>query len=133
VPTTGSRRSSARSASVDHTSTIGNAGAAEAALQLATYLETAEPGHLVALISLADGADVLIFRVTDAITARPPARSIADQIEAGNSGSALQQVPRLARHVGAEPAESPRARSLVGLGRRSFDRLEVRLRRLEGP
>ncbi len=76
----------ARSASVDHTATIGNAGAAEAALQLATYLETAEPGKIVALISLADGADVLIFRVTDAITDHRPVRPVAHQLDAGNSG-----------------------------------------------
>lgn len=71
---------------VDHTNTIGNAGAADAALQLVEWLEQASPGQTVALVSLADGADVLIFRTTDAIDAFTPARSLADQIAAGNTG-----------------------------------------------
>ena len=112
----------ARSASVDHTSTIGNAGAAEAALQLATYLETAEPGHLVALISLADGADVLIFRVTDAITAHPPARSIADQIEAGNSGLPYNKFLAWRGTLVPNPPNRPEpARSSASAAGRSID------------
>jgi len=74
-----------RPVAIEHASTVGNAGAAEAALQLATYLETAEAAKTVALISLADGCDIIVLRTTDAIADYQPARTIAGQIEAGNS------------------------------------------------
>jgi uncharacterized OB-fold protein len=67
----------------NHLATVGNPGTAQAALLLASMLETAVPGELVALVSLADGADVLLFRVTDAIASYRPARSVAAQIDAG--------------------------------------------------
>ena len=112
----------ARSASVDHTATIGNAGAADAALQLVTYLETAEAGKLVALISLADGADVLIFRVTDAIEAYTPARSIADQIAAGNSGLPYNKFLAWRGTLVPNPPNRPEpARSSASAAGRSID------------
>jgi hydroxymethylglutaryl-CoA synthase len=49
---------------------IGNAGAAQAGLALAELLDVARPGETLLLISLADGADGLILRATEAITAR---------------------------------------------------------------
>lgn len=64
--------------------TVGNAGAAEAALQLAACLDTVEPGKVVALVSLADGADVLMFRTCDDIDQRRPVRPVADQLATGN-------------------------------------------------
>jgi 3-hydroxy-3-methylglutaryl CoA synthase/uncharacterized OB-fold protein len=70
----------------DLTADLGNAGAAHAALVLTDVLEQAEPGQLIALVVLADGADVLLFRTTDAITSFRPARSVRRQIDAGRSG-----------------------------------------------
>ena len=49
---------------------IGNAGAAQAGLALAELLDGARPGETLLLISLADGADGLILRATEAIAAR---------------------------------------------------------------
>ncbi len=63
--------------------TVGNPGTAQAGLLLATTLESAASGEVIALVSLADGADVLLFRVTDAITGYRAARSVAEQIAAG--------------------------------------------------
>ena len=59
---------------------IGNAGSAQAGLALANLLNTANPGETLLLISLADGADALVLRATDAITARrgEPLRAKAD-------------------------------------------------------
>ena len=54
---------------------VGNAGAAQPLLLLAAALETAEPGQVIALVVLADGWDVFLFRVTDAIAAWRPARA----------------------------------------------------------
>jgi 3-hydroxy-3-methylglutaryl CoA synthase len=64
----------------DLSATVGWTGAAHAGLLLANVLESAEPGQVIALLSLADGADVLLFRVTDAITNARPQRTVAEQI-----------------------------------------------------
>jgi hydroxymethylglutaryl-CoA synthase len=67
----------------DLTTTVGNTGTAHAALLLASALESAEPGQVIAIVVLADGADVLLFRTTDAIASYRPARSIDTQIANG--------------------------------------------------
>jgi 3-hydroxy-3-methylglutaryl CoA synthase/uncharacterized OB-fold protein len=66
----------------DLSATVGNTATADPALLLTHMLETAAPGQVLALVVLADGADVLLFRVTDAIAAYAPARSIASQVAA---------------------------------------------------
>lgn len=65
---------------------VGFTGAAHPALLLASVLDEAEPGQVVALISMADGADVFVFRVTEAITARRAAGTVtvADQVAGGD-------------------------------------------------
>jgi 3-hydroxy-3-methylglutaryl CoA synthase/uncharacterized OB-fold protein len=68
----------------DLAATVGNTGTAHAALLLTSALETAEPGQVIALVVLADGADVLLFRTTDAIASYRPTRSIATQIANGS-------------------------------------------------
>ena len=45
-------------------------------------LEAAEPGQVVAVVSLADGADVLVFRTTRPSGRGPPPEPVADQIAA---------------------------------------------------
>ena len=78
------RLGAANAASVDDlSSTVGNTGTAHAALVLASAIETSEPGQVIALVVLADGADVLLFRTTDAIASFRPVRAIADQIATG--------------------------------------------------
>jgi 3-hydroxy-3-methylglutaryl CoA synthase/uncharacterized OB-fold protein len=67
----------------DLSATVGNTGTAHAALLLAATLEAAEPGQVIALVSLVDGADVLVFRTTNAIASFTPARSVAAQIATG--------------------------------------------------
>jgi hydroxymethylglutaryl-CoA synthase len=82
VRAVGARLGTAKEALVDDRSTtVGNTGSAHAALLLADTLESAEPGQVIALVVLADGADVLLFRTTGAIAAYAPARKIAAQIE----------------------------------------------------
>jgi 3-hydroxy-3-methylglutaryl CoA synthase/uncharacterized OB-fold protein len=60
----------------DRSAVIGNLGAAQTGLQLADILDTAEPGQLIALVVLADGADVLLFRTTGQL---PKARGLRIQ------------------------------------------------------
>jgi uncharacterized OB-fold protein len=67
----------------DLSGTVGFTGAAHAGLLLASALDTAEAGAVIASISLADGADALLFRATDALAATRPALSVATQIANG--------------------------------------------------
>jgi 3-hydroxy-3-methylglutaryl CoA synthase len=67
----------------DLASTVGNTGAAQPGLVLASILDGARPGQVVGLVVLADGADVFLFRVTDAIASFAAQRPVAAQVEAG--------------------------------------------------
>ena len=62
--------------------TVGNTGSAHPGLLLASALDQAAPGEVIALVVLADGADVLLFRTTDALAGRDQGSSIAGQVEA---------------------------------------------------
>ncbi len=68
------------------TTSIGNPGAAQPALMLAHALEHAVPGQVVALVVLADGAEVSLLRTTDALASWRAARAIDDQIADGRVG-----------------------------------------------
>ena len=63
-------------------SAIGYSGAAHAGILLAAALDRAKPDQLIAVMSLADGADVTIWRTTAALAARAAgARStVAEQV-----------------------------------------------------
>jgi uncharacterized OB-fold protein len=67
----------------DLSTTVGFTGAAHPALLLTTALERAKPGAVIALLSLADGADVLLFRATDALPGYRAARPVTRQLEHG--------------------------------------------------
>jgi 3-hydroxy-3-methylglutaryl CoA synthase/uncharacterized OB-fold protein len=71
----------------DLSASVGWTGAAHAGLLLANVLDSAEPGQVIALVSLADGADVLLFRTTPAIAQSRSSRTVAEQI--AQSGSLL--------------------------------------------
>jgi hydroxymethylglutaryl-CoA synthase len=68
----------------DLSATVGQTGAAHAGLVLASMLEQAAPGEVVAVVALADGADVLILRATPAIADWAPDDPVADQVAAGS-------------------------------------------------
>ncbi|HEY3702459.1 MAG TPA: OB-fold domain-containing protein [Acidimicrobiales bacterium] len=73
----------------DLTPSIGNAGAAQPGLMLAAALDRAAPGQIVAMVTLSDGADVRLFRTTDALTEYTSGRTastLAEQIESGRPG-----------------------------------------------
>jgi len=67
----------------DLSTTVGQTGAAHAVLILAALLEQSAPGEVVAVVSLADGADVLVFRTTAALADWTPTDPVADQVAAG--------------------------------------------------
>jgi hydroxymethylglutaryl-CoA synthase len=61
---------------------VGQTGAAHLGLVLASMLEQALPGQVVAVVGLADGADVLLLRATDAISSWAPSETVAAQVAA---------------------------------------------------
>jgi 3-hydroxy-3-methylglutaryl CoA synthase/uncharacterized OB-fold protein len=67
----------------DFSATVGQTGAAQPGLLLAHLLEQAAPGDVVALVTLADGAEALILQVTEAAAHYRPAVTVADQVAAG--------------------------------------------------
>jgi hydroxymethylglutaryl-CoA synthase len=72
----------------DLTASVGNTGTAHPNLLLASVLDRAEPGRTILQVVLADGADAIVWRTTDAIVARRPdaRRSVAAQAASGRAG-----------------------------------------------
>lgn len=70
----------------DLTAAIGNAGTAQAGVLLADALDRAQPGRTIALVVLADGATVMLFRTTAALAELDSGPAVAAQIAAGNDG-----------------------------------------------
>ncbi len=66
----------------DLTDAIGNAGAAHQGIALAGVLDTAAPGALVAAVTLADGAEATVFRVTNAIVGYRKRQHSSDAVSA---------------------------------------------------
>jgi hydroxymethylglutaryl-CoA synthase len=60
---------------------VGFLGAAHLGVRLADLLDRAKPGELILAISAADGADAVVFRVTDAISRRHDEISTQRQLE----------------------------------------------------
>jgi 3-hydroxy-3-methylglutaryl CoA synthase/uncharacterized OB-fold protein len=65
--------------------TVGFTGAAQPGLLLADALDTVTAGQTIALVVLADGADVIVLRSTEALVTGRPSPSVADQLAAGGA------------------------------------------------
>jgi hydroxymethylglutaryl-CoA synthase len=85
---------------------VGNTGAAHFGLVLASVLDKAEPDTIIAVVVLADGVDILLFRTTNAIASFAPAKSVADQI-AGNAPVAYGKYLSWRNMVDVEPPNRP--------------------------
>ena len=68
--------------------------------------------------SLADGADVLLFRTTDALAVVRAGRARSPTQVDGRRAGRLRHVPHLARHAHRRAAPPPRAGPRLGVGRR---------------
>ncbi len=86
--------------------TVGNTATAHPALLLSSALEQAEPGETTAVVALADGAEVIILRATEAIAEHRPAEPLADQIAAGGQLS-YGRFLAWRGMVGVEPPNRP--------------------------
>jgi 3-hydroxy-3-methylglutaryl CoA synthase len=72
----------------DLLSKAGNLGAAHSSVALADVLERATPGQVIAVLLLADGADAVIMRTTDALAksqAGTTAPTVAAQLDGGRT------------------------------------------------
>jgi hydroxymethylglutaryl-CoA synthase len=75
----------------DLTGRLGNLGAAQAGVALADVLDRALPGQVIVVLSLADGADALVLRTTDALPAAQAAAreagvpTVAEQVASGRT------------------------------------------------
>ncbi len=87
----------------DLSATIGNLGAAQAGLALADVLERALPGQVIVVLSLADGADALVLRTTEALPAAQAAYTQA-------------AVPSVAQQVGSDGGDLSYAAFLTWRG-----------------
>jgi 3-hydroxy-3-methylglutaryl CoA synthase/uncharacterized OB-fold protein len=95
----------------DRAATVGNLGGAEPGIALADLLERAEPGALVALVVVADGADVVLLRTTDALPAAREARraaGLADVVEESGPGGGDVPYTRFLTWRGELLREPPR-------------------------
>jgi hydroxymethylglutaryl-CoA synthase len=92
---------------------MGNLGAAHAAVALADVLERAEPGQVIAVLSLADGADAFVLRTTDALPSAQAARreagvpSVAEQIGSGRDDLAYATFLTWRGQLRREPPRRP--------------------------
>src|SRR5690606_16963579 len=62
---------------------VGDSGVAHGLLLLAQLLERARPGQLIVLAQFGNGAQALVFRVTEAVDAFKPARGVSEWIARG--------------------------------------------------
>ncbi|HET7531042.1 MAG TPA: OB-fold domain-containing protein [Mycobacteriales bacterium] len=83
---------------------VGNPGVAQPLLLLAAALEESGPGDVVVLLTLADGADALVLRTTEALAAYRPVRPVAAQV----AGGAPLAYGRYLAWRGLLPVEPPR-------------------------
>ena len=67
----------------DLSGSVGQAGGAHLGLMLAATLEQAHPGQVIGIVNLADGADAVVLRTTEALSAWTPVRTVADQVATG--------------------------------------------------
>src|SRR5207249_4452207 len=95
---------------------IGNTGTAHAGLLLAHVLARAAPEQLIAVVSLADGCDVTVWRTTGGLAGRGSSVDAATRLEGGGQGShanfltwrgLLRREPP--RRPGPQPPEAPPA------------------------
>jgi 3-hydroxy-3-methylglutaryl CoA synthase/uncharacterized OB-fold protein len=93
----------------DLSTQIGNPGVSQRGIVLADVLDRAEPGQLVAVVALADGADVAVLRMTDALAAYRSRRhsTVADQLAAGRADLAYPTFLTWRGQLTREPPRRP--------------------------
>ncbi|MGH9024838.1 MAG: OB-fold domain-containing protein [Acidimicrobiia bacterium] len=91
----------------DLSATVGNTGTAHSGVLLASVLDRAEPDRLIAVVVLADGADVVLFRTSDALSTHRASPTVAEQIESGRDDLAYDTYLTWRGHLHREPPRRP--------------------------
>jgi uncharacterized OB-fold protein len=92
---------------------VGNLGAAHAGVALCDALERAEPGAVIAVLSLADGADAFVLRTTPALIDAQRARaeagvpSVREQVAAGRDDLSYASFLTWRSQLHREPPRRP--------------------------
>jgi 3-hydroxy-3-methylglutaryl CoA synthase len=86
---------------------VGRTGVAHAGLLLARALDSAKPGDRILVVSEADGADVLVFEVTDKIKNMPPVRKVDRWIASKRNDVAYNAYLRWRGILPFEPPRRP--------------------------
>ena len=87
--------------------TVGRAGAAHAGLVLASALDGASAGDKIAVAVVADGVDVAVFEVTDAIGDGRPKHSVASWVESKRDDLAYTAYLKWREVLPFEPPRRP--------------------------
>jgi hydroxymethylglutaryl-CoA synthase len=103
---------------------VGNPGTAQPGLLLAEALDTANAGDLILLVTLADGADALLLRATDALERARTWTPVTETVTRGT-----RPVPYPTRHARPRATAPARPVAAVAAGVRAARGVEVRLRR----
>ena len=100
----------------DRAATIGNPGGVQAGLLLADVLDRAEPGAVIVVAHLADGADVVVYRVTPALTDYRDRRTttVAAAVERGRVGLPYAQFLSWRGLLDREPPRRPDPKAPAG-------------------
>jgi 3-hydroxy-3-methylglutaryl CoA synthase/uncharacterized OB-fold protein len=91
----------------DATLVVGNAGVAGPAIALADVLDKAQPGQVIARLIIADGADISLWRVTDAITSYRRATTVEAQLAATRDDLSYTQFLTWRGQLDREPPRRP--------------------------
>ena len=92
---------------------VGNLGAAHAAVALCDVLERAEPGQVIVVLSLADGADAFVLRTTPALDEAQRSRAsagvptVAAQVAAGRDDLSYASFLTWRSQLHREPPRRP--------------------------
>jgi 3-hydroxy-3-methylglutaryl CoA synthase len=95
---------------------IGNTGTAQLGIALAEVLDRAEPGQLVMLVQLADGASVVVLRTTDAIGRyrERAATTVAAQVESARDDLSYEAFLTWRGFLDREPPRRPDPEAYYG-------------------
>jgi hydroxymethylglutaryl-CoA synthase len=91
----------------DLSASVGNTGAAHWGLVLADVLDRAEPGKTIAVVTLADGCTVTLWRTTAALTAHRPSPSVQEQLASTHDDLTYAQFLTWRGFLQREPPRRP--------------------------
>ncbi len=86
---------------------IGNTGSASALMMLASALETAKPGDKLLLATFGEGADAILFTVTENIDQLPKRKAISGHIDSKSESMTYEKYLNWRSLISMEPPRRP--------------------------